>query len=206
VLRAPPLQHHSHPSQTPRQHIPHVREPIPHIIQQRILLPHLVPDIDGQPLQSRHLIGQFGDAIVVLLFHNVGIGVVGGHSPATAVAVAAGFEVAVHVVVSSVLGALAHLIEWITVLLWIGFGVVARTLFHCLAAVVRLRFFSWVRALVEVDAGCSLRCGVCLDLVNVLGLLDLFGPSFMFDSREREILSDNWIPVSLHAIIGDRTR
>ena len=73
VLGSALLQHGTDSPQRPRQQVPSVGEAIAHVVQQRILLPNLVANVQRQSLEPGHALTELGDPVIVLLFHDAGI-------------------------------------------------------------------------------------------------------------------------------------
>mmetsp|Transcript_30818 Transcript_30818/g.90021 ORF Transcript_30818/g.90021 Transcript_30818/m.90021 type:complete len:245 (+) Transcript_30818:1387-2121(+) len=73
VLGSALLEHGTDSLQRPRQQVPGVGESITHIVQQRVLLPNLIANVQRQSLEPRHALAELGDPIIVLLFHYAGI-------------------------------------------------------------------------------------------------------------------------------------
>jgi len=76
VLAACRLEHGANTLQRSSQHVPGIHESLAHGVEQRVLLPDLVSDVDRQSLEPGNLIAELGYAVVVLLLQDVGVGVV----------------------------------------------------------------------------------------------------------------------------------
>mmetsp|Transcript_1845 Transcript_1845/g.1755 ORF Transcript_1845/g.1755 Transcript_1845/m.1755 type:complete len:208 (+) Transcript_1845:237-860(+) len=80
VFCATTFQHRTDSTQATCEKVTGICKAILHVIQKRILLTYFVSNIDCKTLQSSNLFAQFIYAIIVLLFHYIGIHFRSGHA------------------------------------------------------------------------------------------------------------------------------